>query len=85
MNHFSKIKKYFVVSLLVVVLLTKSMPIYSVEANETEGYLQESLAELRNPERGFYEPVGYKMEVSGNEILDLDDQLIHLRVGISAF
>ena len=85
MKTFRKIRKHFMISFLVVGLLSNTMPLSSVVAEEADKYLQESLAELQNPERGFYEPVGYELKVSGNEILDLHDNLIHLRVGISAF
>lgn len=45
----------------------------------------ESLESFDNPERGFYEPIGYALKVSDNEIKDLNYNLIHLRVDLSAF
>ena len=61
------------------------MPIRNTQAEETYQYFQESLAELENPERGFYEPVGMEMKVSDNKIPNIKGNLIHLRVGIGAF
>ena len=79
MNKIRKMKILITLSLLVVVLFGNTLPLAYVDAEDADMYLQESLAELQNPERGFYEPVGYEMKVSGNEILDLHDNLIHLR------
>ena len=45
----------------------------------------ETLDILKNPERGFYYPVGYNLELQNNQPLNLDDNLVHLRVGIGAF
>lgn len=47
----------------------------------------ESTDSLRNPERGFYEPRGYNLKVSGNKPLTppANGNLVHLRVGLAAF
>lgn len=45
----------------------------------------ESLESFDNPERGFYEPIGYTLKVADNEVKDLKYNLIHLRVDLSAF
>ncbi|MDE6141398.1 MAG: DUF4832 domain-containing protein, partial [Bacilli bacterium] len=45
----------------------------------------ESLKELNNPERGFYEPIGINMQENDNKVLNPKNNLIHLRVGIGAF
>ena len=68
-----------------IAILSNCVTLSNVKAEEAISYFQESLEELDNPERGFYEPVGYEMKASGNEILNLKYNLIHLRVGISAF
>lgn len=83
-----KVKKIitkFIVISCIIAILGNLVPMPNMQAEEVTQYFQESIKEIDNPERGFYEPVGYKMEVSDNEILDLDYNLIHLRVGISAF
>ncbi len=48
---------------------------------------QEDISNIRNPERGFYEPLNYNLKESGNEVIDSlpDSHLFHLRVGIGAF
>ena len=68
-----------------IAILSNCVTLSNVKAEEAISYFQESLEELDNPERGFYEPVGYEMKASGNEILNLKYNLVHLRVGISAF
>ena len=68
-----------------IAILSNCVTLSNVKAEEASSYFQESLEELNNPERGFYEPIGYEMKVSGNQILDLKYNLIHLRVGIGAF
>ena len=45
----------------------------------------ESLNSLRNPERGFYDPIGYNLKVGDNQPLNPKSNLVHLRVGIGAF
>lgn len=45
----------------------------------------ESLESLRNPERGFYNPIGYNLKVEDNKPLDSKSNLVHLRIGIGAF
>lgn len=45
----------------------------------------ESLESFDNPERGFYEPIGYSLKVADNEVKDLKYNLVHLRVDLSAF
>ena len=45
----------------------------------------ETLESFDNPERGFYEPIGYSLKVADNEVKDLNYNLIHLRVDLSAF
>lgn len=45
----------------------------------------ESLKELNNPERGFYEPIGINMQEDNNRVLNPKNNLVHLRVGIGAF
>lgn len=45
----------------------------------------ESLESFDNPERGFYEPIGYTLKVSDNEVKELNYNLIHLRVDLSTF
>ncbi len=45
----------------------------------------ESLESFDNPERGFYEPIGYSLKVADNEVKDLNYNLVHLRVDLSAF
>lgn len=45
----------------------------------------ESLESFDNPERGFYEPIGYALKVANNEVKDLKYNLVHLRVDLSAF
>ena len=45
----------------------------------------ESLKELNNPERGFYEPIGINMQENNNKVLNPKNNLVHLRVGIGAF
>ena len=80
----TKKEKSFILSFVVMVLICV-MPVSNIRAEETPSYLQESLEVLENPERGFYEPIGYELKVDGNKSLDLYGNLIHLRVGISAF
>ena len=80
-----KIIKRFFIIFSIMAILSNLMSLPHMQAKEVESYFQESLEELDNPERGFYEPVEYKMKVSGNKILDLNYNLIHLRVGIGAF
>lgn len=45
----------------------------------------ESLKELNNPERGFYEPIGINMQENNNKVLNPKNNLVHLRVGIGTF
>lgn len=45
----------------------------------------ESLNSLRNPERGFYNPIGYNLKVKDNKSLNPKSNLVHLRIGIGAF
>ncbi len=45
----------------------------------------ESLETLRNPERGFYNPIGLNLKVENNQPLNSKSNLVHLRVGIGAF
>jgi len=45
----------------------------------------ESLESLRNPERGFYNPIGYNLKVDNNQPLNPSSNLVHLRLGIGAF
>ena len=84
MTIYQMIKKYFSIFCMIVIF-GALIPLANTQAEEANSYFQESLEELDNPERGFYEPVGYEMKVSGNKILNLKYNLIHLRVGIGAF
>lgn len=45
----------------------------------------ETLENIENPEIGFYEPVSIKMKLAGNEVKNLQYNLVHLRVGIGEF
>lgn len=82
-NNYLLVKYIFLCCM--IAILSNCVTLSNVKAEEANSYFQESLEELNNPERGFYEPVGYEMKVSGNQILDLKYNLIHLRVGIGAF
>ena len=46
---------------------------------------QESTETLRNPERGFYEPLGLMLKESNNHPNNYSSNLVHLRVGLRAF
>lgn len=45
----------------------------------------ESLEDIENPERGFYYPVSIDLTPEGGDVKNLDENLVHLRVGIGAF
>ena len=77
--------KKFLIIFCIIAIHSNVVSLSHMQAEEVDSYFQESLEELDNPERGFYEPVEYKMELSDNKILDLKYNLIHLRVGIGSF
>ncbi len=46
---------------------------------------RESTETLKNPERGFYEPLGLMLKESNNHPNNYSSNLVHLRVGLKAF
>lgn len=74
------------VIILASILLVKGSIAYDNTLNQiTDINYNESLTELNNPERGFYEPIGLNMQVSNNKVLNPKNNLVHLRVGIGSF
>ncbi|MBP5281672.1 MAG: hypothetical protein J6Z22_04145 [Lachnospiraceae bacterium] len=46
---------------------------------------QETLEDIKNPERGFYTPVYAHFEEEGNSVITPPDDLVHLRIDLSSF
>ena len=87
-------KKYkgallFILTLFIICFILQS----SLSITEKEASFQyidsidysESLDTLTNPERGFYNPVGYNLKQEGNQAINPKGNLIHLRIGIATF
>ena len=82
----------FIVCLCLIPILFKNKSYSMIEDNNSFQLMDsidysESLDSLKNPERGFYEPRGYNLKTSGNKPLTppATGNLVHLRVGLSAF
>ncbi|MDE5587343.1 MAG: DUF4874 domain-containing protein, partial [Bacilli bacterium] len=83
-----KIALFTILSLTTIFILRSSYSI--LEEQDSFKYMDsidytESLDVLRNPERGFYNPIGYNLKVEDNKPLNSKSNLVHLRVGIGAF
>lgn len=83
-------KMIFIIPILVILLASILLVKGSASYDNTLDLItninyNESLLELNNPERGFYEPIGINMQISNNKTLNPKNNLVHLRVGIGAF
>lgn len=75
-----------ILSIVIVLLINGSKSdVEELYQTVTDINYAESLKELNNPERGFYEPIGINMQENNNKILNPKNNLVHLRVGIGAF
>ena len=80
---------------LILLILTTSLTLinitYALDINDTYTPVSnidytEDISNLRNPERGFYEPRGYNLKIENNQPLEnvqiglKDKSLIHLKI-----
>lgn len=83
-----KIALFTILSLVTIFILRSSYSI--LEEQDSLKYMDsidysETLDSLRNPERGFYNPIGYNLKVEDNQPLNSKSNLVHLRVGLGVF
>ncbi len=80
------LKNTFYFLLIIFIFLINIYPIQAM--TETDINYQETLDSINNPERGFYVPYGYSFKPENNVLPNqsiLKKNLIHLRLGLSAF
>lgn len=81
-----KVILIIILFLLLFIVPFKSYSLDSLETNEERIIdYTETLDSFKNPERGFYTPIGYNLKRKDNEVLDYGYNLIHLRVGLKDF
>ena len=74
----------FVLGLLITGMVGKTT-VLAADAKEQNLDYSDSLDTLSNPERGFYEPYTLHLKPEGSDPVKRNDNLIHLRVDLSAF